>query len=100
MPSTTVHLPDKLLNKIDQVVNEIGISRNRFIIKACEDALQKSAGRWPEGFLETDLSSSNLRLLKEGVSEMEAAIMRMRRNRNILGILSLFMYSPYIHLER
>ena len=81
MPSTTVHLPDKLLNKIDQIVNEIGISRNKFIIKACEEALQNSAGRWPEDFFEPDLSASNLRLLKEGVAEMEEAIVRMRKNR-------------------
>jgi hypothetical protein len=81
MPSTTVHLPDKLLNKIDQIVNEIGISRNKFIIKACKEALQHSAGRWPEDFFKPDLSASNLRLLKEGVAEMEAAIMRMRKNR-------------------
>jgi metal-responsive CopG/Arc/MetJ family transcriptional regulator len=81
MPSTTVHLPDKLLNKIDQIVYEIGISRNKFIIKACEEALQNSAGRWPEDFFEPDLSASNLRLLKEGVAEMEEAIVRMRKNR-------------------
>jgi len=81
MPSTTVHLPDKLLNKIDRTVNEIGISRNKFIIQACEEALQNSAGRWPEDFFEPDLSASNLRLLKEGVAEMEEAIVRMRKNR-------------------
>ena len=81
MPSTTVHLPDKLLNKIDRTVNEIGISRNRFIIKACEEALLNGACRWPEDFFEPDLSASNLRLLREGVAEMEEAIVRMRKNR-------------------
>ena len=86
MPSTTVHLPDKLLNKIDQIVNEISISRNKFIIKACEDALQHSVGRWPEDFFEPDLSASNLRLLKEGVAEMETAIIRMRKNRMNIGL--------------
>ena len=86
MPSTTVHLPDKLLNKIDQIVNEIGISRNKFIIKACEEALQNSAGRWPEDFFEPDLSASNLRLLKEGVAEMEEAIMRKRKNRTDINL--------------
>lgn len=30
---------------------------------------------------EPDLDASNLKLLKKGVSEMEAAIMRMRKNR-------------------
>ena len=86
MPSTTVHLPDKLLNKIDRTVNEIGISRNRFIIKACEEALLNGAGRWPEDFFEPDLSASNLRLLKEGVAEMEEAILRMRKNRTDINL--------------
>jgi hypothetical protein len=81
MPSTTVHIPDALLTKIDQIVSEQGISRNRFIIQACEEALQNNAGRWPEDFFEPDLSAANLRLLKEGVAEMEAAIMQMRKNR-------------------
>ncbi len=88
MPSTTVHLPDKLLNKIDQLVNEIGISRNKFIIQACEEALQNHAGRWPEDFFEPDLSASNLRLLKEGVAEMEESIMRMRKNRTDINYSS------------
>lgn len=86
MPSTTVHLPDKLLGKIDQIVNEIGISRNKFIITACEDALRKSSGRWPENFFEPDLSASDLRLLKEGVAEMEAAIVQMRKNRTDIAL--------------
>ena len=81
MPSTTVHLPDPLLKKIDQIVKEVGISRNRFIIQACEQALQNNAGRWPEDFFEPDISAANLKLLKEGVAEMEAAIMRVRKNR-------------------
>ena len=81
MPSTTVHIPDALLTKIDRIVNEQGISRNRFIIQACEEALKNSAGKWPEDFFEPDLSAANLRLLREGVAEMEATIIRMRKNR-------------------
>ncbi len=81
MPSTTVHIPDTLLTKIDQIVKEKGISRNRFIIQACEEALNNSAGHWPEDFFEPDLSAANLRLLKEGVAEMDAAIKQMRKNR-------------------
>jgi metal-responsive CopG/Arc/MetJ family transcriptional regulator len=86
MPSTTVHLPDALLIKIDQIVNEIGISRNRFIIQACEKALENNAGRWPEDFFEPDISAANLRLLREGVAEMEEAIMRMRKNRTDINL--------------
>ena len=81
MSSTTVHIPDKLLSRIDQVVKEKEISRNRFIIQACEQALNNSAGQWPEGFFENELNGGDLRLLKEGVQEMEKAIMSMRKNR-------------------
>jgi hypothetical protein len=81
MPSTTVHIPDRLLSKIDQIVREQNISRNRFIIRACENALKNNAGQWPEGFFESDLSEEDLKLLEEGVSEMEAAIVKTRRNR-------------------
>ncbi|OEU64742.1 MAG: hypothetical protein BBJ57_11000 [Desulfobacterales bacterium PC51MH44] len=81
MPSTTVHIPDKLLSKIDQIVKEKGISRNRFIVQACEQALNNDAGQWPEDFFEPGLSGEKLRLLREGVAEMEEAIINMRRNR-------------------
>ena len=81
MPSTTVHIPDPLLSKMDQIVREKGISRNRFIVQACEQAVVNDAGEWPENFFESDLSSGDLRLLREGVAEMEEAIIRMRKSR-------------------
>ena len=83
MPSTTVHIPDSLLAKIDKIVKEQSISRNRFIINACEEALKNSAG---QDFFESDLSAANLRLLKEGVAEMEDAIMKMRKNRTDVNL--------------
>ena len=82
MPSTTVHIPDELLSQIDQIVKEKEISRNRFIIQACEQALNNSAGRWPEDFFEPELSGKDLRLLREVVREMEDAIINMRKNRS------------------
>ena len=86
MPSTTVHLPDPLLSKIDRAVKEKGISRNRFIIQACEEALNNRAGKWPEDFFHVEPNTENLRLLREGVSEMEEAILKMRRNRKDSGL--------------
>ena len=56
MPSTTVHIPDALLAKIDRIVKEQSISRNRFIIQACEEALKNSAGQWPQGFFDLELN--------------------------------------------
>ena len=81
MPSTTVHIPDPLLSKMDQIVKEKGISRNRFIVQACEQAVVNDAGEWPENFFEPDLSIDDLKLLREGVAEMEEAIIRMRKSR-------------------
>ena len=82
MPSTTVHIPDKLLSKIDQLVKEKEISRNRFIIQACEQALNNSAGQWPEGFFDTELNGEDFELLRNGVQEMEDAIISRRKNRS------------------
>jgi len=81
MPSTSVHIPDQLLGKIDQIVKEKGISRNRFIIQACEQAVNSTAVQWPEGFFESDLNEEDLILLRESVLAMEKAIISMRRNR-------------------
>lgn len=81
MPSTTVHIPDQLLSKIDQVVKEKEISRNRFIINACEQALANNAGQWPKDFFDMELNGRDLKLLREGVFEMEKAMVGMRRNR-------------------
>lgn len=81
MPSTTVHIPDQLLSKMNQIVKEKGVSRNRFIIQACEQAVVNNAGEWPEDFFEPDLSGDDLRLLREGVAEMEVAIISMRKSR-------------------
>jgi len=86
MPSTTVHIPDKLLSKIDQRVKENKISRNRFIIQACEQALDSSAGQWPDGFFDTEFNEDDLELLREGVQEMEDAIINKRKNRGAFNI--------------
>ena len=86
MPSTTVHIPDRLLSRIDEIVKEKGISRNRFVIEACEQAFDIDAGQWPEGFFEDEPSKKDLKLLKEGVKEMEKAILKMRRNRKAVKL--------------
>lgn len=86
MPSTTVHIPDRLLSKIDQVAREKGLSRNRFIVQACQKALDNEAGEWPESFFEPQMDEEDLRLLRETVSEMEEAIISRRRNRKKIDL--------------
>lgn len=81
MPSTTVDIPDKLLSRIDQFTKEKEISRNRFIIQACEKALSAISGEWPKGFFDTSLNEKDLKLLRDGVQEMEDAIFLRRKNR-------------------
>jgi hypothetical protein len=82
MPSTTVHIPDEMLSKIDRLVRQKKISRNRFIIEACETALKKDEGEWPEGFFDEPLNDEDWNLLVKAGLEMESAIMSSRRNRN------------------
>lgn len=86
MPSTTAHIPERLLSRIDQLVKEKGISRNRFIVQACEQALENSAGQWPEDFFESELKREDLKLLREAVFEMEEAIICMRKNRKDVAL--------------
>ena len=89
MPSTTVHIPDYLLSRIDQVVKKENISRNRFIIQACEQALSSYAGVWPENFFTSELDEKSLNLLEESVLEMEHNIMSRRKSRKIVDICDL-----------
>jgi len=86
MPSTTVHLPDELLSRIDQAVREQKISRNRFIIKACEQALNNFAGNWPDGFFDFDLNAQDNKLLKEAALEMRHAIVSQRKSRKSINL--------------
>jgi Arc/MetJ-type ribon-helix-helix transcriptional regulator len=86
MPSTTVHLPDQLLSRIDQTVKEQKISRNRFIIQACEQALNNFAGHWPEGFFDSKLNEQDNKLLKEAVLEMEHTIVSKRKSRKPINL--------------
>lgn len=86
MPSTTIHIPDKLLSNIDRAVKDQDISRNRFIINACEQALKNRAGQWPEVFFNTELNEEDFELLQEGVLEMEAEITSKRKNRGSVNL--------------
>jgi predicted transcriptional regulator len=81
MPSTTIHFPDETLEKIDAVAKRRGISRNRFVIEACEEAVSADAGEWPTSFFDLGLSEEDLRLLRTAGTALEEAVMQNRRNR-------------------
>lgn len=81
MPTTTIHFPQEVLRRVDAVAHRRGISRNRFVIQACEQAVAGDAGQWPEGFFELSLSPDDQVLLNQAATEMEAAMMSSRANR-------------------
>ena len=80
MASTTIHFPDNLLSKIDQAAKRHNISRNKYFLKACEEALEKEEGEWPEKFFTPNLSDKDLLLLREGTKELESEIYSHRHN--------------------
>ncbi len=47
---TTVHIPDRLLTALDQRAEELGLSRNRLIVRAVEQSLRRET-EWPEKFI-------------------------------------------------
>jgi hypothetical protein len=82
MPTTTVHLPRRLLRALDTLAGRKKISRNRLVIEACERILRDNAGEWPAGFLElSHLSPKDRRELAAAGEALERAIRKARRNR-------------------
>ncbi len=81
MPSTTIHFPEKILKKLDEAARDHGISRNRYVLHACEKALEKEEGHWPSGFFKLDIDEEDQTLLRSATQEMEREIYANRRNR-------------------
>jgi hypothetical protein len=81
MPSTTVHFPPDTLKQIDAVARRRGVSRNRFVIEACDRAVAEDAGEWPRRFFEPGLTEEELRILREAGTELEQQVLSARRNR-------------------
>jgi len=48
---TTLHIPDPLLKSVDRRAKALGISRNRFVVRALEQAVRERSG-WTSDFLE------------------------------------------------
>jgi len=79
MPSTTIHIPEKLLKAVDVMAGAEGVSRNRFILRALERVLEQEE-RWPSAFvdeLRTPLSRGD----SEAVDRMLEAIQNRRSSK-------------------
>jgi predicted transcriptional regulator len=75
---TTVHIPDPLLKSVDRRAKALGISRNRLVVRALEQAVAAQA-TWAPEFLE------RLRQVDhdvvEAVDELVGAVTRARRSK-------------------
>jgi metal-responsive CopG/Arc/MetJ family transcriptional regulator len=76
--ATSVHIPGPLLKKADERARELGISRNRLIVRALERELNEST-EWSPGFFEELLAVDDDG--KKAVDEMRAAIQEHRRSK-------------------
>jgi len=81
MGSTTVHIPDTTLARIDAIAGRRGVSRNRIVLEALEDKIAGDAGEWPVPFFELPDDPDDKLLLCEAVTELETFVLSARRNR-------------------
>jgi predicted transcriptional regulator len=76
---TTVHIPAALLETVDRRAKALGVSRNRLIVRALEQAVSERSGWTPE-FLE------QLRRVDRetvgAVDELLAAVKKRRRSKD------------------
>ena len=71
--STTVHLPSHLLETVDLRARELGLSRNRYIIRALELAVETET-RWSARFVEELSAARSDAPARRTLDEMRAAI--------------------------
>ena len=76
--ATTVHIPDQLLKSVDRRAKALGISRNRLVVRALEEAVSGRSG-WAPEFLQ------RLRHVDRGMSaaadELLIAVTQARRSK-------------------
>jgi predicted DNA-binding protein len=82
MASTSVHLPDELVARLDELAKESGRSRNRLIVEACEAYVAGAREEWPAEFFSRDrIARSDENDLRDSLADWLKAIQSSRRNR-------------------
>lgn len=81
MSSTTVHIPEQTLREIDEIARRRGISRNRMVNEALEQAVSRDKGEWPPAFFRRSADEAAQSELEEATRELEESIAAARRNR-------------------
>lgn len=80
MGSTTVHIPDDMLQRIDAIARRRGTSRNRVVLASLEAEISRDSGEWPDAFFAPP-SDTERAVLVEATREVEDVIASSRRNR-------------------
>jgi hypothetical protein len=82
MANTSVHFPDGLLQELDRLAAERGVSRNRLIVESCQ-LLVRSRRCWPDGFFANEhLRNDDLEELQDGWQEFYRSIEASRKSRS------------------
>lgn len=82
MATTSIHIPGDLLEKLDQLARDKGISRNRLIVESCRLVVERHRERWPPGYLEgAHLDDKDREILAESAHDFLSAIERSRASR-------------------
>ncbi len=82
MASTSVHLPEELIERLDRLARESDKSRNRVILEACEAYLAGAREEWPDDFFSSRrLARSDVKMLQESLEEWLETLQSSRRNR-------------------
>ncbi len=82
MPSTSVHFSESLLDDLDHFASERGLSRNRLIVEACRETLQRRK-EWPEIFFDDfRFRPEDLEELRSSSESFEKNLSATRRNRD------------------
>jgi hypothetical protein len=79
--NTSVHFPEGLLEELDRLSQEQGVSRNSLIVDACRHAL-RARRRWPENFFSNaHRTALELRELQKHAEEFAQTLAASRRSR-------------------
>ena len=81
MANTSIHLPESLLEELDRLAAERGMSRNRLIVESCQRLVEKRSC-WPgELFSNDHLTEQELKELRQGERAFQEAIGVGRKSR-------------------
>ena len=79
--NTSVHFPEGMLDELDRLAEERGVSRNRVIVDSCRQTLS-SRRQWPDGFFSSEhRTADELRDLQEAAEEFARELAAGRRSR-------------------